>query len=148
MKFRFSERINGKPERIEAECVSWGEIAEDVASARWQSLTAKFDQTENKTLKELMVLVWLRRLSDVDLYYFQHGKLQSITREVLYRVLRSQDWMPEEVRKAPEGTPEPGSHLWKLIADIERLKAKYASVSDEDMLRMIMQEPVQGLVKF
>ncbi len=51
-----------------------------------------------------------------------------------------EEWIAER-----ESAGQPGR---QLIADIESLKAKYASVSDEDMLRMIMQEPVQGLVKF
>ena len=46
---------------------------------------------------------------------------------------------------ARESAGQPGR---QLIDDIDRLKAKYANVSDEEMLRMIMQEPVQGLVKF
>ena len=35
-----------------------------------------------------------------------------------------------------------------LVADIERLKAKYASMSDEAVLKLILEEPVQGLVNF
>lgn len=51
----------------------------------------------------------------------------------------------EEWIAARESDGKPGR---QLIDDIERLKAKYADVSDEGMLRMIMREPVSGLVKY
>lgn len=51
----------------------------------------------------------------------------------------------EEWIAAREAEGLPGR---QLIDDIERLKAKYASMSDEDLLRLILEEPVQGLVKF
>ncbi len=35
-----------------------------------------------------------------------------------------------------------------LVADIERLKAKYATVSDDDMLKLLLEQPVQGIIKF
>ncbi len=51
----------------------------------------------------------------------------------------------EEWIAARESDGKPGR---QLIDDIEKLKAKYADVSDEEMLRLIMLEPVAGLVKF
>ena len=119
MKFRFYEKINGKRERIEAECVSWREIAQDLAEARGTRFTAKFKAKENDTLKKLMALVWMDHLSDVGLYYLQHGELQPLTRELLYHLLRFQNWMPEAIRKAPEGTPEPDSDFWGLLSEVE-----------------------------
>ena len=35
-----------------------------------------------------------------------------------------------------------------LIADIEVLKAKYAGKSDEEMLKLMLEHPVQGIIKF
>ena len=35
-----------------------------------------------------------------------------------------------------------------LIADIEKLKAKYASMSDEETLKLLLDRPVKGIVKF
>ncbi len=35
-----------------------------------------------------------------------------------------------------------------LMQDIKRLKAKYASMSDEDVLKLLLEQPVKGIVKF
>jgi len=35
-----------------------------------------------------------------------------------------------------------------LIADIEKLKAKYASMSDEAALKLLLEHPVKGIIKF
>lgn len=35
-----------------------------------------------------------------------------------------------------------------LVADIEKLKAKYASMSDEEMLKLLLEHPVKGIIKY
>ena len=119
MQYRVKKIVDGRVALGTVDCISWREIAQDLAGAAGTRFTAKFKAKENDTLKKLMALVWMDHLSDVDLYYLQIGELQSITREILYRCIRLQDWLPEEVRKAPEGTPEPDSHIWGLLSQVE-----------------------------
>lgn len=47
--------------------------------------------------------------------------------------------------EAREKDGQPGR---ALIADIEKLKAKYASMSDEEALKLLLDRPVKGIVKF
>lgn len=35
-----------------------------------------------------------------------------------------------------------------FLADVERLKAKYAATSDEEMLKLLLEHPVKGVIKF
>lgn len=51
----------------------------------------------------------------------------------------------DEWVSAREEKGQPGR---ALMADINRLKAKYASMSDDEVLKLLLEKPIEGIVKF
>ena len=78
--------------------------------------------------------------------YKEHGvELITLKDSELLRWKAAAKPVVDEWIAARERDGQPGR---AFIAEVERLKAKYANMSDDEMLKLLLEHPVKGIVKF
>ena len=81
----------------------------------------------------------------VEIYKQQGVELITLQKAEIERGKATAKPVVDEWIAAREKEGKPGR---AFIADVERLKAKYATMSDEAMLKLMLEQPVKGIIKF